>query len=111
MTKLGSLRHRRELHFQPVHFVAEFYLATESAVVFDKKSRVEHGEFVVGRFGQRMVAKNVNVAGCAECHAAAGAFYGEFVGFAQFHEAERHIGGGFESVGVVFAVEDGDLNH
>jgi len=105
-----STCHRRELDFQPVHVIAEFYLATEAAVVFDKKSRVEHGEFVVGGFGQRVIAEDVNVAGCAECHAAAGTFHREFVGFAQFHEAERHIRGGFKVVGEVFAVEDGDFD-
>jgi len=85
-------------------------LAAQPTVVFYKKSLIQHGKFVVRRFGNGMIAFHINLAGGAHGHTATFPCYRQFLDFANLHQVQVHVCWGNHMVYLPFTVNYADLD-
>ena len=77
---------RSQLDPEAIYALIDTNLAAEAAVDFGREKFVEHFFFLLRNITEVMVAKDIDMATAAKCHASAGSQDGELVGLAGFHD-------------------------
>ena len=97
---------RSQLDPEAIYALINSDLAAEAAVDFGREKFVEHFFFLLRNITEVMVAKDIDMATAAKCHASAGSQDREFVGLAGFHDIEAYIRRDLEGMDLVIAVQD-----